>query len=160
MSKFEIHVSKEIEESVSTELLKALTSAFINYKTKSEKYEHPVASRERQETFVSAEKQFGRDRFEKLDKDKPLQHVHLNDGNRKWEDEEGYPLAQWHCTSDTQLIYSYFKINSTYHYYLMEIYTKDAHKAYVQTKTKLYERAKAFEEQKLKEYDEEQDKSA
>ena len=37
MSKFEIHVSEEIEKDVSPELLKALTSAFINYKSQSRK---------------------------------------------------------------------------------------------------------------------------
>lgn len=159
MSKFEIHISKEIEKDVSPELLKALTSAFINYKSQSRKNEHPFPPQNIQLTTQSAEPQFGRDRFETEDRGEDIQHIHLNDGSKSWKDDQGL-LEQWKCTSDTHLIYSYFKIDGTYHYYLMEMYTRNAHKEYLKTKSKLYERARDYKEQKLKEYSEKQTKSA
>lgn len=150
MTKFYVDVSANISNKLPEKVVQVIVLEFIKYKEAARHYEHPVPSIKIQKNTISATPQFGRDRFDTAHRAEDVQHLHLRDGSRPWEDEQGL-LAQWDCTSDTHLIYSYFKYGDAYYYYLIEVYDDNAHKNYEKAKHALFKQAREFKEQKIKE---------
>ncbi|MEG0579964.1 MAG: type II toxin-antitoxin system YafO family toxin [Niameybacter sp.] len=150
MTKFFIDVSQEIYKKLEQPIVEIIVLEFIKYKESSERYEHPAPTIKSQQKKESPYIEFGRDRYDIAHKSEDVQHIHLRDGTKSWEDEQG-PLVQWNCTSDTHLIYSYFKHNGAYYYYLVEIYDDKAHLSYEKAKLELFKEAKRYKETKLNE---------
>ena len=103
---------------------------FKEYKELSNSDEHPRPKNHFQKKNESASPFFGRDRFDPAHKDshsEELQHIHYWMEGCEWEFENDEPKAQWDCTSNTYLVYSYFKHNGTHYYYLIDFLIDTAH---------------------------------
>lgn len=160
-----VEISEELENDaqemgISNEL-NFIADQFLIYKQASRNREHPAPSRNVQERDEPASEYFGRDRFDKFSKNaqkEEIQHVHLRQEDSIWEDEEGYGYAQWHCTSDSYLVYSYFKYKNDHYYYLIEFFGESAHSLYEKETKKFIQCAKDFRFKKLKELEDNNDK--
>lgn len=104
---------------------------FCRYKQLSAEHSRPRYSI--QKLFASISLLFGRDR-DNVDEDKPyhqkregLTHLHVRQEDSVWEDDNGHPLVQWKCKSNSYLIYSYFVVSGTRHYYIVDFIDHDAH---------------------------------
>lgn len=104
---------------------------FDAYKRNSDR--HSAPTRQEQEEYASISPLFGRDR-RNVDTEEPflqaqetLSHLHNRQDDSVWTDEEGDPLSQWECTSDSYLIYSYFVHNGIRYYYIVDFIDNDAH---------------------------------
>lgn len=148
MTKIYIDVSPSLSSQLDEKTLNIIISEFIKYKEDGGKEDLPVPTVRIQKKFKSANPQFGRDRYDTAYKSVDIQHLHLMDSNAKW-DSGGGLLAQWHCTSDTHLIYSYFKHAQNYYFYLVEIYSIDAHQSYLKAQNILINEVTKFKEEKL-----------
>lgn len=153
-----VEISEDLENTAEemgiSDDLDLIADEFLIYKEASKNREHPAPSRKVQETYVSASEMFGRDRFDKLSKDaqkEEIQHLHVRQEDSIWEDEEGYGYAQWNCTSDSYLVYSYFKHQDDHYYYFIEFFGKEAHSLYEKMGDKFIKCAKDFRLKKLKE---------
>ena len=153
-----VEVSEELERAAEelgiSEELDLIANEVLRYKQASKNREHPAPSRKVQEIYKSASEMFGRDRFDKISKDaqkEEIQHLHVRQTDSTWEDDEGYGYAQWYCTSDSYLVYSYFKHHNNHYYYLLEFFGTEAHSLYEQMGDRFVQSAKDFRLRKLKE---------
>lgn len=149
MTKIYIDVSPSLSSQLDENLLNIIIREFIKYKEGGGKEDLPVATVKTQKKFKSVNPEFGRDRYDTAHKSVDIQHLHLKDGNSKWNSGGGL-LAQWYCTSDTHLVYSYFKHEQDYYFYLVEIYSMDAHESYLKAQKILIDEVTKFKEEKLK----------
>jgi len=119
---------------------------FRVYKESSADDEHAAPTRHVQENYCCIVPLFGRDRFDKENRDarsEDIQHLHIREDHSIWEDEEGL-LSQWYCTSDRYLVYSYFLHEGIHHYYIIELYNSSSHLQYVEDVRSFVEDAKAY----------------
>lgn len=124
----------------------AVYEEFKFYKEDSAPDEHAAPTHHIQKNYPSIHPLFGRDRFDKFNKTaniEEIQHLHVREEYSIWEDEQG-KLFQWDCTSDTHLIYSYFRYDETHYYYLIEFYKKAAHVKYVEDVQYFIQEAKKY----------------
>lgn len=108
---------------------------FCYYKENSDSHEHPSPTRYTQETYECLSPLFGRDRFDKKypeASNQNIQHLHVKQANSNWDFPNGSAKAQWECTSDSYLVYSYFKHNDIHHYFVIEFYKSGGHAQYEQ----------------------------
>lgn len=114
---------------------------FKNYKSKSLTHSRPTNAHQKQ--YFSISPLFGRDRYNADDKQKielaaeQLTHVHVKQKNSVWLDEDNDPLAQWDCTSNSYLIYSYFVHGGTRNYYVIAFIDNNAHAHWEDENSKL-----------------------
>lgn len=113
---------------------------FCTYKSLSGTHSRPTNAEQKQ--FVSISDLFGRDRFNADDELKielsaeSLTHLHTIQEGCTWEDSSGYRLAQWSCTSNSYLIYSYFVHLSTRYYFVVDFIDNNAHASWKNTLAK------------------------
>ncbi|OTG72378.1 hypothetical protein B9T26_10640 [Acinetobacter sp. ANC 4169] len=103
---------------------------FEYYKVNSNDKEHPRPANHFQQKTESTSYYFGRDRFDTKNyqaRKEEIQHVHYREENSAWEYSDGSTKPQWECTSNTYLVYSYFKHNGCNYYYLIDFIEKNAH---------------------------------
>ena len=104
---------------------------FQKYKSISSVHSRPNNSYQKQ--YVSLSPLLGRDRFNADDKQEielrreQLTHIHVKQKGCIWVDEDNDPLAQWECTSNSYLIYSYFVHNGTRYYFIITFIDDNAH---------------------------------
>ena len=130
MEKFDFPLSSTLKNFSNNAYFKELLSKFEAYKKESAPGEIARPTRAIQEEYIGIDKALGRDRFFKNPddaKDFELTHLHVYDGTRVWKDIDGENKAQWYCTSDRYLVYSYFKHNDTHVFYIIAFIPKDAH---------------------------------
>lgn len=123
---------------------------FVDYKQNSDR--HAAPTRREQEEYASISVLFGRDR-PNVDEEAPfpqrqetLSHLHSRQDDSEWNDEDGDLLAQWECTSDSYLIYSYFVYDGKRHYYIVDFIDNKAHANWENEEAKLMwiEEAKSY----------------
>lgn len=125
----------------------AIYVEFQNYKNDSKPNEHESPRRNVQEKYESINEIFGRDRFDKDNEEarkENIQHLHIFQEGCEWYDDEGFALAQWYCTSDAALVYSYFCHNDQHHYFVIELYLTQAHENYESYVAYFVEQAKKY----------------
>lgn len=106
---------------------------FCYYKENSEPNEHPSPRRYTQEIYESLSPLFGRDRFDKKypeASNQNIQHLHVKQPHSKWDLMAGSAKPQWECTSDSYLVYSYFKHQDVHYYFVIEFYKSKSHAQY------------------------------
>jgi len=126
---FNFELSSRLKKQTDEEFL-TLKNTFEEYKKNSDIKDIAAPTRHEQETYESLVPELGRDRFFKNPKEarnNELYHVHTYETHLEWEDEDGDMIAQWKCTSDNYLIYSYFEHNNTHHFYIIAFLDKNAH---------------------------------
>lgn len=122
---------KDLENDV--KFYKEVFPEFKIYKEKSLPHEHSAPSIHVQKTYQSIHDLFGRDRLETVDKiarKEDVRHLHIYSIGLPWFIDDNELLAQWFCTSDTQLIYSYFFHKNTHYYYVIDFLDLKAHNRY------------------------------
>jgi hypothetical protein len=120
---------------------------FQYYKLDSKSNEHPAPTRHTQVVYQGVNPFFGRDRFDKLNpvaSALDIQHVHFKQDDVIWTDSDGEQLAQWSCTSDSYLIYSYFQHSSEKYYYAIEFFVDAAHDLYEENIERFIQMAAAY----------------
>lgn len=114
---------------------KEIFDEFCYYKENSEYNEHPSPTRHTQETYECFSPLFGRDRFDKKypeASNQNIQHLHVRQSKSVWDFPDGAAKAQWECTSDSYLVYSYFMHEGFHHYFVIEFYISGGHAQYEQ----------------------------
>ncbi|MGE6267015.1 type II toxin-antitoxin system YafO family toxin [Aeromonas media] len=121
---------------------------FKDYKRRSLDYDDlPTPSRDSQSEYQSISDTMGRDRrFEApyLAKQVDLHHIHVWQDGSRWEG----GLAQWECTSNSYLIYSWVIRDDRHHILVMDYFRDNAHNIYAEENSQVIElwasQAKAF----------------
>lgn len=123
---------------------------FETYKRSSDRHARPTKTE--QNEYASISGLFGRDRAN-VDEEKPflqkqedLGHLHAKQHDSEWGDEDGDPLVQWECTSNSYIIYSYFVHASVRHYYVVDFIDDEAHASWDNQEAKMMwiQEAKAY----------------